>query len=231
MKDLEWATREIEILKSQLHDEGDQNACAAALAVYGQVLNLIEPLKKEKSDNLAVILLRNLLSGEVLSPIEDMEPSWILVSGYDPASDDKANPGFSIYQCARRESLYKEVRYDRKTGEIDDIRFTDKKRSYCVDINTEEMYRNDFANSILDEVLPIKMPYQPNGYIRIFTEEFQAYPESETADTFGILKIRLESGMMQDVMRFFKLDHKTNQMAEIKKDEYFYRKKKSEEKK
>ena len=151
-------------------------------------------------------------------------------TGIDPAVDCD-NPGWSIYQCKRRSSLFKKVAYDRKTGEVDEITFRDIDRAVCVDINKPDcMYTGGMGPLLLDEMMPITLPYSPCGKTRIFTEDFKYHEEYEgDMDTVGVLYFRMPDGTMKEVKRYFKEDHESKQMVEISQSEYLSRKKRVED--
>lgn len=221
---IEWAERETNLGAAE---NGQKEYYEAVFNAYCFVKHEFDTLE---FPGVAKTLLRQLLEGEPLTPIENVDENWFVISGFDPAANGD-NPGFTVYQSNRRGSLYKHVKYDRKTGEVDEVSFTDTDRSVCIDIETEEIYTSTFANGILDEMVPIKMPYYPKGKIKIFVDEFRAYPESKENDTIAILHFRFEDGRMQEVMRFFKVDPVADEVVEIDKQEYIYRKKKSQNKK
>lgn len=145
--------------------------------------------------------------------------------------DFNYNPGWSIYQCKRRNSLFKKVSYDRKTGEVDEITFRDIDRSVCIDINKpDSMYIGGMGPLLLDEMMPITLPYSPCGKIRIFTEDFKYHEECEgDLDTLGVLYFRMPDGSMKEVKRYFKEDHESKQMVEINQSEYLSRRIRVEE--
>lgn len=230
---IEWAKREIELLK-----EDNDLDVREKMEKYGEVAfnvfcDLIENMRYVDKPGIVKSIFIQLLNGDPLTPIEDNEEDWTIVEGFDAVAGAD-NPGYTIYQCKRRASLFKKVTYDKKTGEINEIKFTDADRAQCIDINKNYVYTGGFGNVILDEMLPIEMPYSPTGKIKIFTEEFLYHNEPNHKgdfDTFGVLYFRLVNGQMKEVKRFFKEDHKTREMVEITATEYLARKKKVEERK
>lgn len=230
----EWARREIELATAveltdapEIKEEIDSHYEAA----YKAFCDFVDRTDGFDKPGIIKTIFRQLFNGDPLTPIEDNEEDWTIVEGFDPAVGNE-NPGWSIYQCKRRSTLFKKVTYDRKTGEVDDVKFSDTGRAVCMDINTNTMYTDGIGVAILDEMMPVKMPYQPIGRVKIYTEDFKYHEDfNGDFDTVGILHFRMGDGEMKRVMRFFKEDYKTNQMQEIDKREYFARKKKVEDRK
>lgn len=232
----EWARREVDLAKSwnSLLNVDDLEAKETTLeeyeAAYRSYCNFLDEYEKLDDAKIIKTVFTQLLHGENLSPIVDSKDDWTLVEGFDPSVGND-NPGWSIYQCKRRNSLFKKVTYDRKTGEVDEITFRDIDRSVCIDINKpDEMYTGGMGQLVLDEMMPITLPYSPCGKIRIFTEDFKYHEECEgDMDTVGVLYFRMPDGTMKEVKRFFKEDHETKQMVEINRSEYLSRRMRVEE--
>lgn len=230
----EWARREIDLATAgdlgeapEMKEEVDK-IYEAAFQTFCKFVDETEGLDKP---GIAKTILTQLLHENPLVPIEDNEEDWVIVEGFDPAVEND-NPGWSIYQCKRRGSLFKKVTYDRKTGDVDETIFSDTERSICMDINTNQMYSGGMGPVVLNEMVPLTMPYAPVGKIRIFTEDFKCHEDYDgDFDTVGVLYFRDSDGRMTEVKRFFKEDHKTKQMVEINLTEYMARKKKAESRK
>lgn len=228
----EWARREIDLVtagemrEAQEMKEELDNHYEAAYQAFCDFVDRTEGLEKP---GIAKTIFTQLLHEEPLVPIEDNEEDWVIVEGFDPAAGNE-NPGWSIYQCKRRSTLFKKVIYERKTEKVKDIRFSDTGRAVCMDINSNQMYTGGMGTAVLDEVIPVTMPYQPMGKIRIFTEDFKFHKDFDgDFDTVGILYFRMADGQMKNVFRFFKEDHESKQMVEITKSEYLSRKKRVED--
>lgn len=229
----EWARREVDLAKTWLNDEdleAKETMSEEYEAAYRSYCNFLDELEKLKDTRIIKTAFTQLLHEENLSPIVDSEDDWVLVEGFDPAAGNE-NPGFSIYQCKRRNSVFKKVTYDRKTGEEESVAFRDIDRAVCIDINKRDcMYTGGMGPVVLDEMMPITLPYSPCGKIRIFTEDFKYHEEHEgDLDTIGVLYFRMPDGSMKEVKRYFKEDHETKQIVEITKSEYLSRKKRVEE--
>lgn len=229
----EWARREVDLAKERLNDK-DQIVKEMVFeeyeAAYRSYCNFLDEYEKLENTKIIKTVFSQLLHEENLSPIVDSEDDWTLVEGFDPAVGND-NPGWSIYQCKRRSSMFKKVTYDRKTGEVDEITFRDIDRAVCIDINKADcMYTGGMGPLVLDEMMPITLPYSPCGKIRIFTEDFKYHEDCEgDLDTVSVLYFRMPDGTMKEVKRYFKEDHETKQMVEITQSEYLSRKKRVED--
>lgn len=232
----EWARREVDVAKawnSWLDNEDqivNEMVSEEYEAAYRSYCNFLDEYEKLENTKIIKTVFTQLLHEENLSPIVDSEDDWTLVEGFDPAVGCD-NPGWSIYQCKRRSSLFKKVVYDRKTGEVDEITFRDIDRAVCIDINKPDyMYTGGMGPLLLDEMMPITLPYSPCGKTRIFTEDFKYHEEYEgDMDTVGVLYFRMSDGTMKEVKRYFKEDHESKQMVEISQSEYLSRKKRVED--
>lgn len=229
----EWAKREVDLAKALLNDEdldARETMSEEYEAAYRSYCNFLD--EYENLDNAVIIktVFMQLFHEENLSPIVDSEDDWTLVAGFDLAVGCD-NPGWAIYQCKRRSSLFKKVVYDRKTGENDKITFRDIDRAVCIDINKPDcMYTGGMGLMVLDKMMPITLPYSPGGKIRIFTEDFKYHEKHDgDLDTVGVLYFRMPDGTMKEVKRYFKEDHESKQMVEINQTEYLSRKKRVEE--
>lgn len=229
----EWARREVDLAKTCLNAEDQivkEMVSEEYEAAYRSYCNFLDEYEKLENTKIIKTVFMQLLHEENLSPIVDSEDDWTLVEGFDPAVGND-NPGWSIYQCKRRSSMFKKVAYDRKTGEVDEITFKDIDRAICIDINKSDcMYTGGMGPVVLDEMMPITLPYSPCGKIRIFTEDFKYHEEYEgDLDTVGVLYFRMPDGTMKEVKRYFKEDHESKQMVEITQSEYLSRKKRVED--
>lgn len=223
----EWAKREVELAKVTNSD--DENFLAmkeeidkhydAAYNAFDCFLEAIDTLDKP---GFMKSIFVQLLNGDPLTPIEDNKEDWELVDAIDERKGDLTE----IYECKRRDSLFKRIKY---VGPNMAVEYTDSERCVCLDINRETMYTGGIGPKILDEMVPIHMPYSPRGKIKIFTEDFKYHEDFEgDFDTVGVLYFRFPDGRMKEVKRFFKEDHNTHEMVEINWTEYAARKNKAD---
>lgn len=157
-------------------------------------------------------VLSQLMDENPLTPIEDIEDEWKLVEGID-----STGTGTQIYKSKRRPSLYKNV---IRSGEKEEIHFSDTGRAFCVDINTGRKRNWGIGITVLDEMMPITFPYEPLGKIKIYEETIKRCSALEEGydDTIGILYFRLPDGKMINVSRFFTND--CGKMKEIDLETY-----------
>lgn len=227
---MEWARKEVALLiDSEERNEDMSQATMCALHAYDEYLKEIGKVKNPNDLTLTKTIFLQLFNGDPLTPIEDNEEDWSIIDGYDPTARIN-NCGFSVYQCKRRHTLLKRVTYNKKTGEIGEIKFNDSARSTCIDIGSNKAYSGGLGEWLLDQIMPISMPYFPTGKIKIFTEEFKAYPDGEDSDTCGVLYFRMPDGQMNEIKRFFKRDAQSGEAIEINFNEYAARKRIAESK-
>lgn len=217
MKD--WAKREVELAKNEAR--ADENA-EALNGLYNIALNayydLVDKLDGVGRPGIVKAILMQLMREEPLTPIEDNDEDWLEVD--IESEDPNVKPDFKIYQCKRRNSLFKKVVDD------DEVYYSDSERAIGCDVNTNKHYGGGMGLAVLAEDDPIKMPYMPTGKIVMFTEDFKYDEDVEgDFDTVGVLYFRYPNGEMKKVMRFFKEDPETKKMVEIPQKEYNDRKK------
>lgn len=224
MELIDWARNELELFdkveKGKFEKESD-----VAYQTFRDFLNREEELN---DIGLSASLLIKLLLEDPLTPIEDDEESWEQVWKYDP-SDIGKDEWSSLHQSKRRGSLFKRVHYDSKTG-LEQVNYSDLERAICVDIETGQSYQpENLELCVLDDADPISMPYTPTDKIKIFVDRFRYYKDSQDFDTMGIPYIQKPGERPKEVGRWFKRNLETAQWEEIRKLEYFGRKRKVEE--
>lgn len=211
-----WAAREIALLKDDSKSDKKLSKDNKKLAdsIYRIYYDYINIIKKEDESIYAHELIIKLLTKTPLTTIEDNDEDWEIC-------DEIPTDGFSIYKCKRYNTLFKK---ELKNGDSTTVSYTDTSRAICIDVDTGNYYNNRaFENCILDEVVPITMPYTVGTNIKIFTESF-IYRGNEI-DTIGILYLQFPNETIKEVKRFFKKDYKTKEMVEISFGEYVKRRK------
>lgn len=218
-----WAKREVELAAEQGLSTEAIASYQVALDTFINFLDNAQNLTDQLVE-VAKAVLFELIHSQPLTPIQDDENEWVVSDhtfGYDPYNEREDGHAWNMYQSLRYPSLFKKVVY--KKGDEKEVTYTDIDRSSAIDIWTMNCYEGGLAESILNEMYPITMPYQPSvDKIRIFTEEF-AHSEGDDPDTFGILYFRLPSGELQKIDRFFKEDPETSKIVEIDSKEYHER--------
>lgn len=213
----EWADNEVKIACERERNGKPENEWDYGCACYESALKAFNSLCEDghsgASFEITKAILNRLMDHRPLTPIEDVNDVWNLVSEQN---------GNKIYQCKRMSSLFKEVTPDGKSN------YSETNRCICIDINNpNSRFSNGLARKILDEMFPIEMPYFPSGTIKIYREDFLAYEDGGDFDTIGILYFRMPDGEMVEVKRYFKEDVDCN-WAEITLREYIARKEKAE---
>lgn len=214
----EWAKNEIELaIKNEHQPNATEKEIQFGTGCFEAALHAYETMVEDVNAGKGALglnaqILIQLVNKLPLTPIDDISDNWEEI-----ASDEHG----ILYRCKRLDSLNKLVKPDKT------VKFTDTNRYYCVDINDPESpFTGGLAGRVLDDILPIQFPYQPVGKIRIFLEQFSAYPDKKEPDTFGVLYFRFPDGQMQNANRYFKSDPKTEEWEEIRMTEYGSRRKK-----
>lgn len=217
-----WAENEVKLYNEENDNIFAEENANLTLKIYNE---LIDNCISESDICIIYDLLGQLISGQPLTSIEDIPEIWT-----EGSIDD-------LYVCKRYPSLYKKV--VRKDEENEHTLYIDANRFVCIDINDDNLtkYHDTFVESIVNDIYPIEFPYQPLGRIIIFIEKFKYYENSEsydamaiTYDTIAITYIKLPNGDMKDVGKYFKFNLKNDEIEEIRKTEYFARKKRYEDK-
>ena len=210
----EWAKREVEIacererLVSKEENEWDYG-CACYESALKAFNSLCEDGHSGYSIQLTKSILDRLIDGKPLTPIEDTEDVWDDISDISGLRGEKVK-----YQCKRMSSLFKDVYADGT------VKYSDVGRILCVDEhNPKNTWFNGKVCGVIDELIPITMPYMPdNKPIKIYCEEFLTDRKNGDFDTLGILYVIMPDGKQIDIDKFFK--ESENGWDEINMDEY-----------
>ena len=179
---IEWAENEVRIACEHDKDRADlyQNALDAykVICSYGHSGSTIGVTKA---------ILCRLIDGGSLTPIEDTPDVWSECSW----TDDK---GRKVYQCKRMVSLFKHVGEETTYYDVD--------RTVLVNSNCGR-YHSGLADSIVDEIDPIKMPYMPRGRYTVFANDFLYKKDGGDYDTIGILKVEHDGKRLPFIPRYY----------------------------
>lgn len=203
MSMMEWAEREVQIaLDKEIADimndpeetEEMKELCKqytegcyqSALKAYKSIL---EDDHSGCSFGITRGILKRLLDGYPLTPIEDTPESWNLC-----AEDDEV----IRYQSKRCYSLFKRV--DKKTGNVS---FSDAESVICIGPDGSS-YINGFITRKIYELYPIKMPYQPTGKYYVQANDFSTTGEPGTFDTMEIKSVKEPDGHVVILNWYFK---------------------------
>ena len=198
----EWAKREIEIAcereRAVSTEEGEWDY---GVACYESAYKAFESLCEDGHSGFSIGLIRNILNrlidGKPLTPIEDTEDAWEECDGLGRDHECKA------YQCKRMSSLFKDVYADGT------VRYSDVNRIICVDTdNPNNSWHNGFVSGLVDEMLPITMPYIPaNKPYKVYVRDLLADPKNGDYDTRAVLYMVTPEGERIDIHRYFAEDN------------------------
>lgn len=216
MSILKWAENEIEIVRNNLKNsiEEEKGENDYILGCYESALKAFKSLIDDKHSGMSISITKSILirliEGRPLSDIQDIDEVWNEV--------DSLNKEVKEYQCSRMSSLFKKV-YPNGT-----VRFNDIDRAVCVNVDDSRDVFNGYGCRILDEMLPIEMPYSPSSkQYKIYCKEFLYDEDGGDFDTLGVLYAISPEGEQINIGRYFKDVKDEPSWVEIQEDEYFYR--------
>lgn len=216
MSTLKWAEKELEIVRNNLKNspEEEKGENDYILGCYESALKAFKSLMDDQHSGMSISITKSILirliEGRPLNDIQDVEEVWNETSCLD--KDVKE------YQCSRMSSLFKKVYPDGT------VKFNDIDRAVCVNVDNPRDVFYGYGCRILDEMLPIEMPYSPSSkQYKIYCKEFLYDEDGGDFDTLGVLYAISPEGEQINIGRYFK-DVKDNpSWVEIQEDEYFYR--------
>lgn len=210
---MNWARKEIERAKEETKKENglyQELACAtydSALKAYDA---LLEDGHSGFSIHLTMDILNRLVKGLPLVKITEENAEWKDVT-CEKDNNEKT------YQSTRFTALFKKVKViDGK----DVIKYKDIHRTMAVNVhNPSCCYTSGLVDSVIDEITPVEFPYYPSTTpIKVYTEDFLAFPENGDFDTVGIFYAIYPTGERKEINRYFHFDGKTK--TEIDKTMY-----------
>jgi hypothetical protein len=155
------------------------------------------------SFNITAGILKRLCSGYPLTPIEDVDDVWTLVS---------ETPDKTQYQCRRMYSLFKTV------SKVDgSVQFRDIDRFLCVDPKGVT-YTNNFINQQLSKLYPLTLPYMPEGKFLVKAFDFATNANPGEFDTILIRSVKEPNG--QEVLLNLCFKETENGFEPIQMKEY-----------
>ena len=221
---LNWAEREVAIACGKENPNKKDREFDYDCACYKSALKAFKTLCDDGHSGLSMkvtqSILNRIINWQPLTPIKDTDDVWYERHNY---KDDH-----KLYQCKRMSSLFKDV-YDDGT-----VKYSDNNRLYCVNINNpNDIYYSGLVRRIIDEMLPITMPYMPGNPIKVYCEAFLTDKKNGDFDTIGVFyALKTENGQQEkiEINRFFKepKDNEEYDWVEISKEEYIQRKNESE---
>lgn len=216
MSTLKWAEKEIEIVRNNLKSsseevEGENNYILGCYeSAFRAFKSLIDDEHSGMSISITKSILIRLIEGRPLNDIQDVDEVWNEVGSLDKEVKE--------YQCSRMSSLFKKVYPDGT------VKFNDIDRAVCVNVDNPRDVFHGYGCRILDEILPIEMPYSPSSkQYKIYCKEFLYDEDGGDFDTLGVLYAISPEGEQINIGRYFKDVKDVSSWVEIQEDEYFYR--------
>lgn len=212
----EWAKNEVEIACKKESPERQKNEFDYGCACYESALKAFESLCGDGHSGFSIKMtqqiLNRLIDGKPLTPIEDADDIWIDTTEYGFSNKD-----MKTYQCERMTSLFKYVQEDGS------VEYRDIDRIVCVDVNSGSTYSFNLATRVVEELIPLTMPYMPSDTsIKAYCEDFLSDKTlGGDFDTVGIL-YAVKDGNKIEINRFFKECEEG--FVSITKEEYEERK-------
>ena len=207
-----WAKREVELAKNEALKLGADNCSAHYICeCLNSALKAFNSLREDRHSGASMeqmlMFLQRLVRGLPLTPIDE-DTTWVKSS--------VSESGTITYQCARMTSLFKDV--DREGN----ITYSDVNRVVCVNKDDPHapVWYNGFVSKIINSIYPIKFPYYTSSDPIIAYVSEHTTSLSEDFDTMCIDSVKLNSGEIVDVKRFFKEDTNINSWVEIDEEEY-----------
>ena len=145
----DWARREMELKCERSNFKELNDACIAAFDAY---VSLNKNVTKQKHIKYAKIMLDRLLEKKPLTPISE-EDEWNYIGA---RKDEDTEKEYDFYVCDRYPSLRKQ---EFKDGTV---KYSDIDRVVGIDVgNPENEFNCMVLTNLVDEVLPIHLPYYP----------------------------------------------------------------------
>lgn len=213
---LDWAENEIEIVRNRLKSSPEEEVGENdyILGCYESAFKAFKSLLEDQHSGMSISITKSILirliDGLPLNDIQDTEDVWNEVSGF---SEDVKE-----YQCSRMHSLFKKVYPDGS------VKYNDIDRAVCVNVDDPRDMFHGYGCRILDDMLPIEMPYSPSSKkYKIYCKEFLYDEDGGDFDTLGVLYAISPEGEKINIERYFKDVKDEPSWVEIQEDEYLYR--------
>lgn len=211
MSMMDWARREVEIACEREAPDRKDGEWDYGCACYESALKAYESLCGDGhsgfSWGITKQILMRLMDGKPLTPIEDTEDIWNLITERD---------GVKTYQCKRMGSLFKDVDPDGN------VSYHDNDRVSVHEENSDTYWHSGHANKIIGKMFPIHMPYIPESkpYV-VEVKEFLTDRKNGDYDTVVYEGIIKPNGERIPVKRYFA--DSEHGMKEITYDEFMKR--------
>ena len=195
---LDWAKTEIQLAIDKEQRNANQNEWNYGTECYKSALKAYESLLSDEHSGCSIevtqSILNRLIDGNPLTPIEDTEDTWNLVS---------QKGGVNTYQCSRMSSLFKKV--IKHDSDKETVSYNNLDACYCVEDDESIPYHSSLINRLYSEMFPITMPYMPpTAPDMAVCKEILTDPKNGDFDTVAFLYVQKPSGERIEVNRYFK---------------------------
>lgn len=209
----EWAKREVEIACKRERDGAPEDEWDYGVACYESALKAYKCLCGDGHSGMSFSItsgiLKRLMAGNPLTPIEDIPDAWELTH--------HEKDGAECYQCKRKSSLFKHVFPDGR------VTYSDVDRVVMHNVTNDSTWHNGFMDELVSDLFPITMPYSGESKpFAVYADEFLTDPKHGDYDTQGVLYIVKPDGEKIDINRYFSLD--SDEPEEINYEQYYRRK-------
>ena len=216
---LDKVEKEIELACKKENPDWDGKSFDYGCACYQSALKAYKSLCEDDHSGYSwyatANILWRLIHNKPLTPIEDIEETWI---NDGPLGPFYKEDGSKEYQCKRMSSLFKTVHPDNSVTyhDIDRVIAIDDKGYAFSGSPTYDVNKNYLP--------PITMPYFPpvNPY-KLKYESFCTDGNKQAYDTYAYLELRDPDGKLIFKDKYFKISD-NDKSVDISKDEYEQRK-------
>lgn len=187
---LNWAENEVKLACEKEAPNRKDGEWNYGCSCYESALKAYKSLCEDDHSGMSFAVTKNILikliNNDPLTPIEDTDDIWN-ECGVD------TDGHFKVYQCKRKNSLFKDVYYD---GHVE---YHDIDQFIFYDINDKHKigFHNGFMAGICREYRPIIFPYSPSDdtryRVRVHTS-LRYKGTSDDYDTLAILDMNNRSG-------------------------------------
>lgn len=207
----EWAQQEIRLACQHENPDWKEGEFDYGCACYQSALKAYESMLDDDhsgfSWGITAGILKRLLDGYPLIPIEDVPEIWVKVHETEKEYQ---------YQCTRLHSLFKTVPKDGTA-----VTYSDCESVVCVNEELGCSYTNGFITDLIREKYPIEMPYMPRGRYVVTALDFALSAEPGVFDTMAIKNVKHPDGTVEELNLYFKENE--HSFEPISEDEYNYR--------
>ena len=216
MSMIEWAEKEVELACKREAPDRNDGEWDYGCTCYESALKAYKSLCEDGHSGTSFWFTKNILvklmNGDPLTPIEDTDDIW-----NECGADTREH--FTVYQCKRKSSLFKDI-YD--DGHIE---YSDVERFLCY--NPDDPHKTHFYNGfvarIANEYRPIIFPYYPdnaNKYKIQVIESLYRYDGHDDYDMLAILGMEnLARTEYVPINRYY-ISEEGQELTEISEQEY-----------